>query len=54
VAWSHIEAQFDILFLYLVVMRGKKSGSMSGPRVKQMMGDRFNDRLTAFRNRVAE
>jgi hypothetical protein len=52
-AWAHVEFHFDLLFLSLVVMRGKSSGSMSDPRVKQM-GDRFKDKLAAFRDRIAE
>jgi hypothetical protein len=52
-AWARVEFQFDLLFLSLVVMRGKSSGSMSDPRVKHM-GDRFKDKLAAFRDRIAE
>jgi hypothetical protein len=50
-AWSHIESQFDMLFLSLVVMRGKSSGSMSDPQVK-LMGQDFKRRVAAFRNRI--
>ena len=51
-SWSHVESQFDILFLSLVVMQ-KSSGSMQNPRVK-MMGDNFKSRIKAFRARIKE
>lgn len=53
-AWSHIESQFDLLFLSLVVMRGKSSGSMSDPRVNKLMGMAFERRLKEFRTRLEE
>lgn len=51
-AWSHVELQFDLLFLSLVVMQ-KSSGSMQDPRVREM-GDAFKRRITAFRARIKE
>ena len=55
VAWSQVEFQFDMLFLSLVVMRGRSSASMSDPHIKvRLMGDRFKDKLAAFRDRTEE
>ena len=51
--WSHVEAQFDTLFLSVIVMQGASSGSMSDPRVK-MLGMSFERRVRAFRKRIRE
>lgn len=53
-AWSHIEQQFDMLFLSLVVFRDKSSGSTKTPEFQKLMGGRFSDRLTMLRNRSAQ
>ena len=50
-AWSHVEAQFDILFLSVVVMLGAPSGSMKDPRVK-LLGEGFKNRVARFRKHI--
>ncbi|HEY7977809.1 MAG TPA: hypothetical protein VID67_06420 [Rhizomicrobium sp.] len=50
-AWSHVEQQFDLLFLSVVVMENKGRGSMKDPRVK-MMGEAFERRIRRFREAV--
>jgi len=52
-AWSHVELQFSLLFLSVVVMKGP-SGSMSDPNVQKMMGLSLGRQLTAFRARLKE
>jgi hypothetical protein len=52
-AWSHVEFQFDMLFLSLVVFKGAASGSMSNPDVVKM-GQGFKTRLKLFRQRIEE
>ena len=53
VIWSHVEDSFDMLFLSLVVMKGRGSGSMKDPDVVQM-GYGFQRRVKLFRQRVNE
>lgn len=53
-AWSHVEQQFDILYLSFVVMRGAPSGSLSDPKVSKLMGLSFGRRIKEFRNRLKE
>jgi hypothetical protein len=52
-AWSHVEFQFNLLFLSVVVMQGASSGSMTNPRVR-MLGLEFKRRIEAFRERMGE
>lgn len=52
-AWSHVEQQFSILFLSVVVMEGP-TGSMSNPNVQELMGLSFDRQLNAFRDRLKE
>lgn len=52
-AWSHVEQQFLMLFLSVVVMKGP-SGSMSNPNVRKLMGLSFDRQLKAFRARLKE
>jgi hypothetical protein len=51
-AWSHVEQQFSMLFLSVVVMKGP-SGSMS-EKVQKLMGLTFDRQLKAFRVRLKE
>lgn len=52
-AWSHVEQQFLMLFLSVVVMKGP-SGSMSDPNVQKQMGLSFDRQLKGFRARLKE
>lgn len=52
-AWSHVEQQFLMLFLSVVVMKTPK-GSMSNPNVQKLMGLSFDRQLRAFRDRLNE
>lgn len=52
-AWSHVEQQFLMLFLSVVVMKGP-SGSMSDPNVQKQMGFSFDRQLKSFRDRLKE
>jgi len=52
-AWSHVEHQFSMLFLSVVVMKGP-TGSMSNPNVQKLMGLSFDRQLKAFRERLKE
>ena len=52
-AWSHVEQQFLMLFLSVVVMKASK-GSMSNPNVQKLMGLSFDRQLQAFRDRLKE
>jgi hypothetical protein len=52
-AWSHVEHQFSMLFLSVVVMKGP-SGSMSNPNIQELMGLSFGRQLQAFRRRLKE
>jgi uncharacterized protein YdhG (YjbR/CyaY superfamily) len=52
-AWSHVEQQFLMLFLSVVVMKSPK-GSMSNPNVQKLMGLSFDRQLKAFRDRLKE
>lgn len=54
VGWSHVESQLDILYLSFVVMRGASTGSMSDPRVSELMGASFDRRIRNFRKRLGE
>lgn len=51
-SWSHVESQFDILFLSLVVMQ-RASGSMKDQNM-EMMGLAFKRRIRLFRDRIEE
>lgn len=52
-AWSHVELQFLMLFLSVVVMKAPR-GSMSNPNVQKLMGLSFDRQLQAFRVRLKE
>jgi hypothetical protein len=52
-AWSHVEHQFSMLFLSVVVMKGP-TGSMSNPNVPKLMGLSLDRQLKAFRERLQE
>ena len=52
-AWSHVEQQFLMLFLSVVVMKSH-TGSMSNPNVQKLMGLSFDRQLKAFRERMKE
>ena len=52
-AWAHVEMNFDMMFLGVVVMLGKGAGSANDPRFK-MMGEAFERRIRAFRARIDE
>ena len=52
-AWSHVEQQFSMLFLSVVVMKGPL-GSMSDPNVQKLMRLSFERQLKKFRARLKE
>lgn len=52
-AWSHVELQFSLLFLSVVVMKGP-TGSMSDPKVQRLMGLSFDRQLKGFPARLRE
>lgn len=54
VSWSHVEQQFALLFLSLVVMRGQSQGNLANPRVSKLMGAPFKVRIEGFRDRIRE
>jgi hypothetical protein len=51
--WSHVEQQFLMLFLSVVVMKAP-SGSLSNPLVQKLMGLSLDRQLQAFRKRLRE
>lgn len=53
-AWSHVESQFQILYLSLVVMRGASSGNLNTQRVRDLMGLSLERQLREFRSRLDE
>lgn len=55
-AWSKVEQNFQILFLSIVVMRGKSSGSLLAERerVIGLMGQGLKRQLGDFRKRLEE
>lgn len=52
-AWSHLELQFDQLFLSIVVMEGAGSGKITPEKTKQM-GKAFERRVRELRKRLPE
>jgi hypothetical protein len=50
-AWSHIEQQFDMIYLGAVVMEERGRGPLSDPRVK-MMGTGFERRVRELREHL--
>ena len=54
VGWARIEHSFDWLFLSVVVFKGRATGSMEEPHVKQWMGEGFKRKVKRFKARVRE
>ena len=52
-AWSHVELQFDLLFLSIVVMRAPSGSTKTNPRMK-LMGAGFKRRIEEFKKRIKE
>jgi hypothetical protein len=52
-AWAHVEQQFHILLLSVVVFHGQ-SGSIDSPRVARIMGNSLNKQVRAFKDRLDE
>ena len=53
-AWSHVESQFHLLYLSMVVMRGAPTGQMNTKRARDLMGLSLERQLREFRVRLDE
>src|SRR5437762_3083523 len=52
-AWSHVESQFHLFYLSIVVMRGQ-AGSLREKQVQDLMGLPLERQLRKFRERLNE